>query len=219
MSDTRLHLRHRRRSHHNRRPPPGPVTIVLCQTQHFRVDKKRVHTPSHARLVATTERLAANLFCNFARWATIVHRATQPTTVVQAAHCLGHLRWPATSICLTCDTTQMHAFAFGKHLRLNTAMLLPGELRDLRWLAHASSAWKTWSKHSGSTPATQTVRRNFVLNDVFRRAHKAMLVCDNNTWGGLVPPQLIPMVLHTCEQLHFECNTAVPPTSSSSSSS
>ena len=168
----RLHLRNRRRSQHSCRPPPAPLTIVLCRAPTFTLDTELLHTPPHACLVAAAERLSANLFCNFSRWATVVHRTVPPRTIVQAAQCLGPLRWPAKPLALTCDTTQTHAFAFGKHLRLNTEKLLSIELQDLRWLAHATNAWRSCA---GSTHAPQTNRDLFVLNDVFQRAHKAML--------------------------------------------
>ena len=208
MSVTRLQVRHRRRSQHNCRPPPAPVTIVLCRTPKFTLDAKCVHTPAHACLVSTTERLASHLFCNFARWATVVHRGTPPTTLVQAARCLAHLRWPAKPIGLTCDTTQVNVFAFGKHLRLNTASLLPHELRDLQWLALATTAWQSSAaKHkSGSSTRAETTtatlqRKDFVLNNIFERAHAAMLVRDKYAWGGLVPEKLNDMLLHACGRL------------------
>ena len=208
----RLHLRNRRRSQHSCRPPPAPLTIVLCRAPTFTLDTELLHTPPHACLVAAAERLSANLFCNFSRWATVVHRTVPPRTIVQAAQCLGPLRWPAKPLALTCDTTQTHAFAFGKHLRLNTEKLLSIELQDLRWLAHATNAWRSCA---GSKHAPQTNRSLFVLNDVFQRAHKAMLAHDNNTWGGLVPPQLACMLLHACKQCKPKPASVVMPSSSS----
>ncbi|MAP24944.1 MAG: hypothetical protein CMM87_05360 [Rickettsiales bacterium] len=199
MAATRLHLRNRRRSQHNCRPPPGPVTIMLCRAPKFELDAKQLHAPSRACVLATTQHLSSNLFCSFARWATIVHRPAPPATVVQAAKCLGHLCWPTEAISFTCDISQLHAFAFGKHLRLNTKLLRPSELRDLRWLAHATTAWQT--SEVARDAQRHTLRNAFLFNDVFREAHESMLMRDKNTWGGLIPQQLVPMLLHACGKL------------------
>ena len=100
---------------------------------------------------------------------------------------LGTLRYPVAPLRFQVQFNQVNAFSLGTNLLLASKMLRPSELRDLKWLAHATLAWQT---------ADAPGRQQFVCDDVLQQAHADMVRQDGNAWGGLVPPQLVAMVRH-----------------------
>ena len=189
-----LRLHHRRRSQSNRRPPPAPVRLVVRRGPVLCLDVAALHDAPLDAIRTVTTRVAKCLFRGFDRWAAVVHRATPPTTVPQAAACLGVLRRPLTPLALGVTFNQANAFDLGPGLRLNGAKLTPQELRDLRWLAHAVRAW----------PETQAAipgaRDHFACNDALRQAHADMVRRDGDRWGDLVPVALRPMIAYGCNR-------------------
>jgi len=190
----RLALHTRRRSNHNRRPPPAPVRLLLQKGPTVTLLRSEQHDASAPDILAVTRRLAGRLFCGFDRWAAAVHRPLPPTTVPQAAKQLGSLRDPPTPLALTVQFNQVNAYSLGPGLTLVTAKLRKCELDDLRWLAHATQAWR---------PGVSLVRQGFVGNNVLRQAHADMVRRDGNQWGGLVPPGLAAMVRHGAEAANY----------------
>ncbi len=191
-----MHLHHRRRSQHNQRPPPAPVRLILISRPLGNgIESSRLHSPTAEQVTATAQRLAAQLFCGFDRWAAAVHRPVPPATFPEAASQLRDLRWPRKALEFSVDFNQSNPYSLGSELQLNTSQLMHCELQDLVWLAHAKTAWDVTLTHKDHCR-----RRGFVCDSIFRRAHAEMLQRDEDRWGGLVPPQLVAMVRHTHHQ-------------------
>lgn len=183
-----MRMHHRRRSHHNRRPPPAPVRLNLHTGPRVTLTLTHRHNATVPEILRVARRLAGRLFCGFDRWAAAVHRPSPPTTVPQAAAMLGVLRHPVKPLRLEVQFNQVNAYSLGPGLALATPKLRQCELQDLRWLAHATLAWRTGV--DGATP----VRQGFVGDAVLGQAHADMVRRDGNRWGGLVPPGLMAMV-------------------------
>lgn len=182
-----MHITQRRRSQHNKRPPPAPVRLKLHRGPRVTLDASDQHDACVRDIKKVTRRLAQCLFCSFDRWAAAVHRPFPPSTVPEAAAMLGTLRYPVAPLRFQVQFNQVNAFSLGTNLLLASKMLRQCELRDLKWLAHATLAWQT---------ADAPGRRQFVCDDVLQQAHADMVRQDGNAWGGLVPPQLVAMVRH-----------------------
>ena len=148
------------------------------------------HGATVSEVLDVARRLASRLFCGFDRWAAAVHRPSPPKTVPQAAAMLGALCYPVAPLQFQVHFNQINAYSLGPGLVLATNKLRRSELDDLKWLAHATSAWRIGA--NGATP----VRQGFVGDAVLGQAHANMVSKDNNRWGGLVPPQLAAMVRH-----------------------
>lgn len=188
LSSMRMH--HRRRSQHNRRPPPAPVRLLLQTGSMLRLTVTDQHEASVAKVLDVARRLARRLFCSFGRWAAAVHRPVAPTTVPDAALILDRLRHPVTPLRLHVRFNQINAYSLGPGLILATGKLRRCELDDLRWLAHATNAWRI--RTAGATMA----RHGFVGDAILAEAHADMVHRDGDEWGGLVPPSLVAMIRH-----------------------